>query len=363
MARALLYGFLSLKDLAAQRVTTVGVSIVGTAIAQSLEEHNRQIAALQGLFVEPTTDYQVSFKSTVASRLQPLDEGGRARPIKGPALYTAAYPLQMAGSAWGADWVTRQKMSVQEVNDQLSTIFEADMRWVRDHILGGLFQNVDWTFTDDVYGSLTVKPLANADSVTYPILPGADAGTTDNHYLATASAIADATDPFPAMLLELQEHPGNGRPFIALVPTNLMSAVTALSLYIPIPVPEVAPPTTATQITGTLNVPTPGVLRGLHKSGIWIVEWASLPDNYIVGVAAGAAEKPLRVRQDEEPELQGLIPVDIHGNGITRTNWPWQESQYVRREGYGAWNRIAALVQRFGSGSYAIPTGYAAPMP
>src|SRR5215218_558381 len=133
MARSLLYGFMGLKDLAAQRTTSVGVDVVGTAIQQSLAEHNRQIAALQALFVEPTTDYQISFKSTVASRLQPLDEQGRARPIKGPALYTAAYPLQMAGPAWGADWVTRQKMTVQEVNDLLANIFEADMRWVRDH--------------------------------------------------------------------------------------------------------------------------------------------------------------------------------------------------------------------------------------
>ena len=47
-----LYGFESLKDLANQRVTEVGVGLVNTAIAQSVAEHNRQMGALMGLLAK-----------------------------------------------------------------------------------------------------------------------------------------------------------------------------------------------------------------------------------------------------------------------------------------------------------------------
>ena len=67
---ALLYGFESLKDLASKRVTEIGVGLVNTAINQTVQEHNRQMAALMGLLAKPVTDFKVTYRTPTAARLQ-----------------------------------------------------------------------------------------------------------------------------------------------------------------------------------------------------------------------------------------------------------------------------------------------------
>ena len=58
MANQLLYGFIQLKDLAARRVTEVGVQVVNAAIDQAVAEHNRQIQAILDLFATRTTEFK-----------------------------------------------------------------------------------------------------------------------------------------------------------------------------------------------------------------------------------------------------------------------------------------------------------------
>lgn len=351
-----LYGFYQLKDLLAARITGTNLEAVNAAITASVAEHNRQMDALLALFVDRTTEYTRRFAQVGAVRLQPLDENGRARPVKPSGVYDVAWPIQMAGAAWGADYVTREKMTVGDAERATAMMLEGDFRWMRDHLLAALFDDNTWPFTDPLYGALTIQPLANGDSTTYSLMAGADSVATDDHNWGQAATVADATNPFPTIKTELAEHPENTGRIISFIPTNLRAATEGLATFIPARDPNVQQGSASDVLVGDLGVTVPGTFIGYETSGVWIVEWPTLPDSYIVSVSEGG-ERPLRMREDPETSLQGFNLV------AERNDHPFYESQYLRRAGFGAWNRVGATATRTGNATYAEPTGLDNPIP
>src|SRR5690606_14870215 len=115
--------------------TEVEPEVIDTAIITTLEEHNRQMDALNGLFCSDTTEHTQSYKSATSIRLQPLDEQGRATPFRIAGKYSIAFPLKDAGAAIGQTQKARIKMTVGELNDFVATMRTADIRWNRDQIL------------------------------------------------------------------------------------------------------------------------------------------------------------------------------------------------------------------------------------
>jgi hypothetical protein len=356
LANQVAYGFMNLQDLFDKRVTEIGVSVVDSAIAATVAEHNRQIDALLGLFARRTTDFKTRFRTATVARLQPLDENGRALPIRPGGLYDVAFPILRAGTAWGANYEARIKMTVQEANEATQTLTMADARWMRDHVLAALYTNVSYTFVDEQHGSLTVLGPANADAQVYNVLSGADAGATDTHFFAQAAAIADATNPYPNIHDELVEHPQNTGEVIALIPTNLRATTEALATFHPLADPNLRLGTGQTELIGNLGMPVPGDVIGYEDSKVWIVEWRSLPDNYIIGLTTGG-ERALALREDDFAQLRGFNRV------ADRDDHPWFEQQYMRKAGFGGWNRVGVTITRIGNGTYAIPTNYTSPMP
>ena len=350
---AVLYGYLNMADLADSRVTEVGVDVVMSSVEQSVAEHNRQLDAIMSLFVRRTTDFKSRFWAAGSARLQPLDNFGRALPIKPAGKYDVAWPIQMGGTAWGYDYVTGQKLTVGEVARVTNTMLDADTRWVRDHILAALFYKSStnpWTFVDDEHGSLSIYGLANGDTTVYNLISGTDAGATDDHLLFDDTPDADT---FIALYQELTEHPENGGEVIALIPSNLKATVEAISTFYPIEDPDLRIGANSTVLAGRLNVPVPGMVLGKVEK-VWVVEWKSLPDDYIVGVMT-EGERPIAMREDMEASLRGFKQV------ATRDDHPYYERQWLRRAGFGAWNRVGAVVYK-DAASYAIPTGYTSPM-
>jgi len=358
MANQLLYGFIQLKDLALRRVTEVGVQVVNDAINQAVAEHNRQIQTILDLFAVRTTEFKEKFSTPVAARLQPLDENGRARPIKPFGQYGVAYPLQDGGTAWGATYKAREKMTVQEANDITATLTSADARWLRDHILASLFVNVAWTFNDPEHDALTIEGLANGDAIQYLVQAGSDTGATDTHYLAQAAAIADNANPFPIIYQELVEHPENSGEVVVFIPTNLKATTQALTSFYPVRDPNIQEGSGVSVLSGQLGIPLPSGPASLlgYADGCWIVEWKSLPDNYKVGMTTNG-ERPLKMREEDVESLRGFKKV------AERNDHPFYESQWLRTAGFGGFNRVGALVYRIGNASYAIPTNYTSPMP
>lgn len=352
---AVLLGLLNQADLYDTRVTTAGVQVVQRSIDESVAEHNRQLNALLALFTTTRTDPQTRYLAAGATRLQPLDENGRARPIKPGGYATLGFPLQDAGIAWGRNYRTSIKMTVREVANVVAMMMDADSRWMRDHLLAALFyenSTTPWTFTDPLFGAISVYGLANGDTQTFQILSGADSATTDDH-VKGATSITEAV--FQDIHDELVEHPENGPEIIAFVPTASSATVQALTNFYPVPDTNLISGVAVTQFNGVLNATVPGKLIG-YIAGCKVVEWAGMPANYILGVAAGG-EAPIALRQEPEAELQGFRKV------ADRNDHPWYEQQYLRVAGFGAWNRVGAIIYRTDSASYAIPTGYSSPMP
>jgi hypothetical protein len=357
MANQIAWGFHNLQHIFDQRVTDQNVPVLNTAIDETLAEHRRQVDALFGIFVRNTTEFKVRYQSAALANLQPLDQNGRALPVLIAGYYEVALPIQRAGTAWGANYITRVKMTVQEVNNITNTLIMADLRWMRYHVLAALYANAAWTFNDPQYGNLTIQGLANGDATTYQIMAGSDMGATDTHYLAQAAVIADGTDPFPAIFTELTEHPENSGDVIAFIPSNLKAAVQALTSYYPAADPNIDPGASSARLTGTLGIATPGTLFGYHDAGVWLVEWPNLPNDYIIATMTGG-ERPIAMREEPEAELRGFNRV------AERENYPFYESQYLRMAGFGGWNRVGALVYRVGNATYsAAPTGYVSPIP
>lgn len=356
MANMVLYGFNNLKDLASERVTPDLVPVIDSAIAQALQAHNDTLNALISLFVERTTRHTERYKTVGAARLQPLDDNGRALPIKPSGFYNVAYPLQQGGTAWGGNDVTIAKMTVEEVARQLDFLLMADIRWVRDHILAALFTNVTWTFPDDLEGDLTIQPLANGDAVTYQILSGGDLGGVDTHHIGQANAIGAGSDnPYPTLFTELMQHPENGGKALALIPSNVKAATEGLATFHAAADPNIRLGSGTAELIGTLGVDHPGTLLGYEDSGIWIAEWAFLPDNYIITVAT-EGPRTLAMREDQEEQLRGFKKV------AERVDYPFWEAQYRRRAGFGVRNRVGSVIIEISDATYDIPTNYTSPM-
>ena len=354
MANQVAYGFADLESVMSQRVTEVGVDIVTTAIDATVAEHNRQLSALLGLFIERTEAFKTRFTTPTLTRNQPLDEKGRARPVVTYGSYDIAFPLYYSGQAIGDTYLASLEMTVAEANARALSLISGDMRWMRDHILAALYANASWTYTDPLHGALTILGLANADSQKYLITSGSDAGATDSHYLGQAAAIDDSNNPFSTIYSELMEHPENGGDVIVFVPSNLKAAVVALTAFNPLRDANIQRGSGSDVLTGTLGVAVPGELFGYDDSKCWLAEWRSLPDNYMIAVTTQGA-RPLKMR--EHPTLKGFTKV------AEQNDHPWYKTQYMRAAGFGGNNRVGALCYRIGNATYdAPPTGYAEPL-
>lgn len=349
------YGFYNLVNIMAERVTVAGVEVVRNAINNTVAEHTRQTNELMSMFVQRTTNAKARFKLPGSGTLQPLDEYGNPKPVQPSGYYELGFPIQGAGTAFGDNRVTRALMTVEQANDAVIDAQQRDRDWLRRHMLAALFDNVSWTYRDksDEIGNVTVKPLANGDTDVYSLVGGAT--STDDHYKATASAIADGTNPFPAIYDELNEHPDNSGPYVVYVPTNLRTAVAALTELVEKPDPLVrlgSGNDTLTSDGQAIMGFGNDVIGYLKGSKMWAVEWKSLPSNYMLAVAAGNPTKILRMREYEAPELQGFFPETHSPDGNLNIN------RFLRYCGFGVFNRTGAVVQYIGAGSYAIPSGY-----
>lgn len=355
MANTVLYGFYDLQDAFSERINTDNVSIVSDAIQASVAEHNRQMDALLGLFARRTTDYTLRYKTPGTHRLQPLDENGRARPVKAAGFYDVAWPIFDAGTAWGETYKASKKLTIEDANRITAEMLKADKVWLRDQMLAALFASATYTHPDPQYGDLTIQPLANGDAVTYA-RNGTAVPSADTHQLATASAVADVTDPVPGIVTELDEHPQNEGDVIILIPSNLKSDFTNLAGFSAFVDPNLRDGANTRTVAGNgPGVAVPGEVLGYHDGKAWIVEWKALPDNYAIATTAGA-DPALGMREEPEAELQGFNMV------AERNDHPFYENQFARFAGFGAWNRVGAVVQRFGNGTYATPTGYVPPI-
>jgi hypothetical protein len=269
------YGFMSLQHLWNERVTTVGTSVVTDAITKTVAEYTRSADEILSMFAKRTTDSKVRYKLPGAGTLQPLDAQGNPLPVADSGYYDVAFPIQGAGTAFGTNRVTRALMTVEEANRFTLEAIRRDADWVRRHALAALLDNATgWTYVDEAVGSLTIQPLANADSVVY-VTKGGLAPATDNHYYSQVAAIADATNPFKTVNVELTEHPGNDGEVVIYIATSLRDSTMALAEFIDRPNTVVNIGANSNTLTsdGTQYLgPGDQVLGYLKTSRAWVIE-------------------------------------------------------------------------------------------
>lgn len=355
MATNVAYGFLNLQNLFSERITTSNVDTVSEAVAASVAEHNRQMDAMLSLFAERTERYSLRYQQLGANRLQQLDENGRARPVLPAGYYDVGFPIRDAGTAWGATFKAKELMTVGDANRITAMMTNGDVVWMRDNLLAALFSNVAWTFVDPENGSLTIETLANNDAVTYQ-RAGSLTSSADTHQYGQAAAIADATDPYPAIYTELTEHPENSGDVIVLIASDLVATTKALTSFHQAADPNIQLGNASDRLVGTFGTSIPGTLLGYHDAGVWIAEWPSIPSGYFIATMTGG-RRPLAMREYPAASLQGFVQIPD-----PRIDHPFYEQQYVRYAGFGALNRVGAVVGEVSDASYDVPTNYVAPI-
>lgn len=356
MPNQVAYGFVDLQHLFSQRVADVGLTPVFDAITRTTAEWNRQVNDVFDEWVFRTDQFQFRYHLPGSGSLQPLDEWGTPTPVREGAYFDVGLPIQGAGTAFGDNRVSRAHMTVEEANRSMLRVQRDDADWLKRHIMATLLTNTSWTYADPLRGNLTVNPLANGDGTVYP-MSGLTALQTDNHYLAQAAGIADGSNPFPTIRDQLLEHPTNTGTMVAYIPTNLRDSVMALTTFVEVTDGNVRLGNAQDALIGVVDRGVGDEVLGYIKgSGIWIIEWRTLPDNYIVADARGG-EKPIAMREYEPPELKGLFLEAHSQDGNLR------ETRFIRYCGFGILNRTRLVVMRIGNAAYAIPTGYAAPLP
>lgn len=354
-------GTLGINEAAAERtyVSTLGQTLVYDAVQAELARYSAELTSVMGLFVEETTtDMKRRYELPGGGYLEPLSTQGAPAAVKATGKWDVAFPIFDYGAAFSQNRVGRAYMTVAQLNKHLDTIQIADRNTVRKEIMKALLSNTQLSHVDNIYGTLTVEPLANGDSVVYPAVIGSDTEATENHYLESnyaASAISDTNDPTKTVRDELEEHfgtPTGGSNIVMLTTPTVADYIEALSDFDPVNNRFVLPGANADQVTG-LPAGMPGRIRGVCN-GVWIVEWRSMPANYALAIHADAP-KPLIMREDPaDTGLSGGLQLVAEDE-----KFPFRSSYYSHRFGFGAGNRLNGVVLEFGTGgSYSIPTGY-----
>lgn len=355
-----IFGSLNLSDSDRVYNSTQGQSVIFDAVQDYLTRVNSEMNASMSVFVERTiTDHKLRYKLPGSGYLQKTGDDGRPGAVKGYGSWDVAFPLEEYGAQLAGGQVAMSYMTVAELDRHVQTVAVQNANTIRFEMLKKLFNNNQVSFTDSIWGTLLVEPIANGDSVTYPPVLGATAEATENHFLESgyaASAISDTNNPYITIRDELEEHFGQeqGNSNVAVfINTAQVTKTEALTDFDPINDRFIAPGANTDLPTG-MPAGLPGRIIG-RTNGVWVVEWKFIPPGWCFGLHLDAP-KPLMRRID--PADTGL------GDGLQLVakdmQHPFEATFWRHRFGLGAGNRLNGVAMEFGTGgTYTIPTAYA----
>jgi hypothetical protein len=349
------YGVASYQFLGTQRLTAQNTQLVLDQLRERSAAWSRATSEMLTLFAGRTTVAQERVLLPGSGTLQPLDALGVPYPVKPSGYFDVGFPIYGGGTASARDRVSKVLETVDDIFRDQEDAEARDADWNRRHLLASLFTNTTRTFADPLLGNLTVQPLAiTSDGVIY-VRQGGSASTAQ-HYLGQAAAIADATNPYTTIETLLGAYPSNaGRRIIVYIPSNQVTTTKNLAVFYPVADPDVALGSGSDRLVGSpAGVIGPGDMVLGKVGAVWVVEWKALPDDYLLAVVEG--RPPLAMREYPDAALQGFFLETNSPDGARI------ERRYIRYAGYGVRNRIAAAVVRIGNATYAIPTGYTAPL-
>lgn len=354
-----IFGHLGIDDTERAFNATIGQRVLYEAAVAYINRVNVELEQVASVFVaRSTSDFKLRYKLAGGGYLQQRANDGRYGAVKATGSWDVAFPLWDFGAMIAGNDVAMAYMTVAELENHISTVVVQNRNTIRHQILRRLFKNTTDTFTDDVHGSLTVQPLANGDTVTYPPVIGAATEATDDHYLEsnyTEATIDDTNDPYETLVPEITEHFGEavgGQNIVTFINDSARPETQALTDFFEVSDNFIR---TGANTDVPINLPrVPGRIIGRHKAGTWISVWNFIPTNYALSLHL-EADPPLIRRID--PADTGL------GDGLQLVSedkeFPFMESVWRHRFGLGAGNRLNGVVMEFGTGgTYTIPTAY-----
>jgi len=355
-----IFGLLGLADGDLTYVNTIGQRLVLDAANEYLRMATEDMNKAYGVFIQEITEnYKERYKLPGGGRLQ--KRGGRASSaaVKAYGGWDVAYPLEDYGAGMAETDIALAYMPVAQFQRHLDTLRIQSINARRFAILQRFFKNTTDTFVDerDDVGTLTIQPLANNDSVTYPPVLGSESEATEMQYLESgyaASAISDTNNPLLTIRDQLEKHFGAPQGFgnIAVFINNAQTAkIEALTDYDQVK---------DNYINLGTNADYPSVLPSLpgrvigRSNGVWVVEWRWCPSGYMMGIDL---DQPAPMKMRVDTAASGLP------RGLTMLSSsdeaPLVESQFRDRFGVGVGNRLNGVAFELGvGGSYTIPTAY-----
>lgn len=354
-----IFGHLKLADTDRVFSATAGQQVIYEAIRDYLDRVNMETNQFLSVFVDQTTsNYKERYKLPGGGHLQRRAADGRFGAVKSYGYWDVAYPIEDFGAQIATNDVVSSYMTAQELENHVNTVVIQNANTVRFELLKALLNNTQDTFTDPLWGSLSIEPLANGDTVTYPPVIGSESEATEDHYLESsyaATAISDTNNPFVTIRDDLVHHygiAGDGYNIVVFINGDEQDEVEDLTDYDPVTDRYTRPGANINEVFG-LPAGLPGAVLG-RTNGVWVVRWDWIPDNYMLGIHLDAP-KPLKQRID--PADTGL------GTGlqlVTRDeSFPFEGSFWRHRFGFGCGNRLNGVVMELGTGgTYDIPSGY-----
>lgn len=357
-----IYGLLGMSDTDRAFVNTIGQSVVYEAIVEQMRLHNEDMSRLTSTFVARQTEsFKFRYKLPGNTR---LPEVGKSSPPPAMKLYgywDVAFPLKQYGAQQAGNRVDLAYMSLQALDRHLDAVMYADIERYRWEVLHRILDNVQETFTDDIHGNLSVEPLANGDTVTYPPVVGSNTEATDDHYLTslyTEANVSETNNPLVTMRDELNEHFGGpsqgGDNVVVFGDASACDEIQAglTTSFVPVSDRYTQEGDATAQPFGFPGI-LPGIIRG-RSNGVWVVEWRWVSDAYLIGTLI----------DEEAPLIERVDPADTGlGSGLQLVaetdHAPLQGAQYIHRFGLGAGNRLNGVVMQLTeSASYTVPSAY-----
>lgn len=355
---AKLFGSLTYNDSDRIFNQTDGQSIIFDATMMAVERHNADLQNVINLFVDgTTTDHLLRYAMPGFGTSQRMGRLTRPKAVKSGGEWDVAFPLEKFGDQIAWDKETMAYMTMQRYRNHVQTIFNDDVATMRIIILNALLGGVATTYTDPHYGALTVQPLANQDGTLYPPVLGTTSEAQLNHYLVTgyaASAISDINDPIATAVALLESEygtPTGGTDIWTLTNPTHSAKFRAMADFIPVDDKYIRPGMDTAVLTAGLNIPPNMRLIG-RVSGSFILEWRSLPANYLIHLHP-MADKPLKMRvHPADTGLSGNLVLEVK-----EEEYPFMDHIYIRRCGFGVANRLGAAATFLDAGStWTAPT-------
>jgi hypothetical protein len=356
------YGMLGLSDTSRVFGATTGQVQIYNAATEYINQVNAQLMAQMSLLVSTTTDtHKERYRLPGGGRLQRRGEYTQAGATRASGYWDVAYPLEDFGDQKAWTDVTRGYMTMADFDLQLQDVIAKNVATMRFEMLKAIFNNTERTFSDPLWGSLLIEPLANGDAVVYPPISGSEAEATENLYYGTnyvASSISDSNNPITGIVAKLEDHFGEsqgGERIVVFVKSGSTAAtkIKALTNFVDADIKGINYGVNQSTVDAGQLPNVPGRIIG-YVDGAYISEWRWMPAEYLFGVYMDAPA-PLKMRVD--PADTGL------GQGLQLVaedeRYPIHSAHYRNRFGFGVGNRLnGVMVQLVASTSYTIPTGY-----